>query len=89
MGGICAAGSDCEGPAQLLPLDNHASCHSLSLDLALRDFEAALEYCTQGYAKAIQKQAVKYWWLNSMEYSFMGKTVMTWRDKRSDSSKGK
>ncbi len=89
VGGVGATGSQCGGPAQRLPLDNYAYCYSLSLDLALRDFEAELEYCTQGYAKAVQKQTVNCGWLNPLEYSFMGKGTMTWKDKQSDYSKGK
>ena len=89
VGGVGTAGSDCGGPAQRLPLDNYAYCHSLSLDLALRDFEAELDYCTKRYAQVVQEQALKCGWLNPLEYSFMGKGTMAWRDKRSDNRSGK
>jgi len=86
--GVGTAVSDCGGPAQRLPLDNYAYCHSLSLDLALRDFEAELDYCTKRYAQVVQEQALKCGWLNPLEYSFMGKGTMAWRDKRSDNRSG-
>jgi hypothetical protein len=53
VSGFGAAGSDCGGPAQRLPFDIYVYCHNFMLDTVLRDSEAGLDYCTNGYAKAV------------------------------------